>query len=95
MAMTEFGGRGPRRVLLRQALGGDEFVRVTWHQHNDVFVFSHWQGDTCTAATPIRVDDLGELATLTVTALAQRVGRPAGAWPAPLPDTIVGTALPA
>jgi hypothetical protein len=39
--MTEYGGAGAHRVFLRQALGGDEFIRVTWHEGSDVFVFSH------------------------------------------------------
>ncbi len=90
--MTEYGGAGAHRVLLRQALGGDEFVRVTWHEHNDVFVFSLWSGATCTAATPVRVSELGELASMTVAALARRaaLGGPeraavatASPWPAP------------
>lgn len=87
--MTTFGGRGAKRVLLRQALGGDEFLRVTWHEHNHVVVFSHWQGGNCVAATPVRVDETGDLATLLVTALAQRVVRDAATWPAPDPLDVV------
>lgn len=88
--MTQFGGRGAKRVLLRQALGSDEFLRVTWHERSGVFVFSSWHGDTCASATPVRVDELGELATLIVTALADRVDA-ARAWPPPSPDSIVAT----
>ena len=89
--MTEYGGAGAHRVLLRQALGGDEFLRVTWHERNDVFVFSHWAGDTCTTATPIRVAELGDLASMTVAALARRAAvTPAAtpAWPAPNPAAV-------
>ena len=89
--MTDFGGRGAHRVLLRQALGGDEFVRVTWHERKGVVVFSHWSGDTCTTATPVRVDETGDLATLLVTALAQRAAAAAPtahAWPAPDPGRV-------
>ena len=87
--MTTYGGDGAHRVLLRQALGADEFLRVTWHERHDVFVFSHWVGDTCHTATPVRVAELGELASMTVAALARRaeVNSPktATAWPAPDP----------
>lgn len=62
-----------RRVLVPQALGADEFLRVTWHEDRTVMVFSHWQGDRCVAATPVRVSDIAELAELTVSALASTV----------------------
>lgn len=91
--MTTFGGQGATRVLLRQALGGDEFVRVTWHEHNEVFVFSQWQGAACVAATPVRVAELGDLATMMVTALAQRAAVGTTPWPAPAPGDLVSTAL--
>ena len=87
-------------MLIRHARDGDEFLRVTWHEHDDVLVFSHWVHDTCTAATPIRVADVGDLATLLVTALASHVpvpGHDDPAWPAPDPATVVDPhlALPA
>ncbi len=91
--MTEFGGDGPTRVLLRQALGADEFLRVTWHEHNDVFVFSHWDGDTCVAATPIRVSELGDLATLVVTALGRIAATDSTRWPAPSASDVVSIGL--
>lgn len=87
--MTQYGGAGAHRVFLRQALGGDEFLRVTWHERNDVFVFSHWAGDTCSTAIPVRVSELGDLASMTVAALAQRAAiiepKTASPWPAPDP----------
>lgn len=86
--MTEYGGAGAHRVFLRQALGGDEFVRITWHEPKGVFVFSHWAGDTCTSAVPVRVSELGDLASMTVAALAQRAAfdsSTTSAWPAPDP----------
>ena len=95
--MTEYGGAGAHRVFLRQALGGDEFVRVTWHESSDVFVFSHWAGDTCTTATPIRVAELGSLASMTVAALAQRAAATStlttSPWPAPNPASSVDPGL--
>lgn len=82
----------PRRrtVLVPQALGADEFLRVTWHEGRRVMVFSHWNGDVCVAATPIRVDDAAELAELVVSAIAQRWSQVTSAtdtagWPAPNP----------
>ena len=91
--MTEFGGQGATRVLLRQALGGDEFLRVTWHQDRDVVVFSRWEHGTCTSATPVRVDEVGDLATLLVTALAARAVDSRPNWPAPRAADLVATDL--
>ena len=91
--MTQFGGQGAKRVLLRQALGGDEFLRVTWHERSGVFVFSSWEGDTCTSATPVRVEELGELATLIVTAIGDRVSSESSAWAPPVAGSIVATDL--
>lgn len=79
-------GPGRPRVLVPQALGADEFLRVTWHRERDVVVFSHWQGARCVAATPVRIDDLDELNELLGVALATRARR---TWPAPDPDTLV------
>jgi Ser/Thr protein kinase RdoA (MazF antagonist) len=93
MSMTRFGGQEATRVLLRQALGGDEFLRVTWHERNDVFVFSHWEGDTCAAATPVRVTEMGDLATMMVTALGRHLAQEASPWPAPSPSSLVSSAL--
>ncbi len=97
--MTEYGGAGAHRVFLRQALGGDEFLRVTWHESSDVFVFSHWLGDTCSTATPVRVAELGDLASMTVAALAQRaaLAERSSIWPDPDPAerTDLGVARPA
>jgi hypothetical protein len=79
-----------RTVLVPQALGADQFLRVTWHAGRRVMVFSHWDSDHCVAATPVRVDDVAELAELVVSAMAQRWNevtsgdRPV-AWPAPHP----------
>ncbi len=86
--MIAYGGAGAHRVLLRQALGGDEFLRVTWHEHKEVFVFSHWVGDTCTTATPVRVSELGDLASMTVAAIGRRASNTDNSepvWPAPDP----------
>jgi hypothetical protein len=77
-----------RRVLVPHALGADEFLRVTWHEQRRVVVFSHWQGDHCVAATPVRVSDLPELAELTAVALARSVARDS-MWDPPSADEVV------
>ena len=75
------------RVLVPQALGSDEFLRVTWHATRDLIVFSHWDGDHCVAATPVRITDIGELASLISQAAAH--GTTASAWPPPAANTLV------
>jgi hypothetical protein len=95
--MSVAGDAERRRVFVPQALGADEFLRVTWHEQKHLVVFSHWQGDHCVAATPVRVTDLAELAELTVAALASTM--PPGPspespeWPAPEAGTLVTTQL--
>jgi hypothetical protein len=64
-------------VFLQQALGADEFLRVTWHETDRVIVFSHWRGELCVAATPVKVTDTAELATLLVQALVHAATQPA------------------
>ena len=77
------------RIYVPQALGSDEFLRVTWHESRDLVVFSHWQGATCLAATPVRVADIEELAQLTAAAVAQHATRLWPVWPPPEPHTLV------
>lgn len=77
------------RIFLPQALGSEEFLRVTWHQSRGVMVFSHWDGAECVAATPVRVADVAELASLTASALGLDLVVPTPAWPAPALDTLV------
>lgn len=96
--MADSGNLERRRVFVPQALGADEFLRVTWHEQRRVVVFSHWSGDHCVAATPVRVGDLAELAELTVAALASAMP-PAPlderdhAWPPPAAEALVTTDL--
>ena len=81
------GNNERQRVLVPQALGSDEFLRVTWHATRQLIVFSHWDGDHCVAATPVRITDIAELASLISQAVAQ--GTAAPAWPPPSPQTLV------
>jgi hypothetical protein len=72
-----------RRVFVPQALGADEFLRVTWHEQRQVMVFSHWQGAQCIAATPVRIDELAELAELIVSAYTRTIESARSEWPPP------------
>ncbi len=78
-----------RRVFVPQALGADEFLRVTWHERKGLFVFSHWVGNECVAATPVRVDQLDALSDLL--AASQRVD---ASWPAPDPADRIAPPTP-
>jgi hypothetical protein len=75
------------RVLVPQALGSDEFLRVTWHASRELIVFSHWDGDHCVAVPPVRVTDIEDLASLIAQAAAH--GTTASAWPPPAANTLV------
>jgi hypothetical protein len=82
-----------RRVFVPQALGADEFLRVTWHEQRQVMVFSHWQGAECIAATPVRIDELGELAELIVCAYTRTIEAGRTEWPAPnAADVVIASA---
>jgi len=70
-----------------QALGADEYLRVTWHETDRVIVFSHWQGEVCVAATPVKVTETAELATLLVGALGHAAGQRTELGPQPAPQT--------
>jgi hypothetical protein len=50
-------------------------------------VFSHWDGDHCVAATPVRVADIAELIELAASAVASSSRQPA--WPAPNSSDLV------
>ena len=39
-------------------------------------MFSHWSGNTCVAATPVRISDTPELAELLQAAIARAVSQP-------------------
>jgi len=81
------------RVLLQNALGADEFLRVTWHEGRRLVVFSHWQEDRCVAATPVRVSDIAELAELTVSALASGLRSAPSTWGPPSASEVVATSF--
>ena len=71
--MTESWQGARHRVFVPQALGADEFLRVTWHERDRIIVFSHWSGNSCVAATPVRITDTPELVELLVAAVGHAV----------------------
>ena len=77
--MTESWQGDRHRVFVPQALGADEFLRATWHERDRVIVFSHWSGNSCVAATPVRITDAPELAELLVTAIGHAASHPESA----------------
>lgn len=88
--MGSWGESERHRVFVPQALGSDEFLRVTWHATSGLVVFSHWDGDRCVAATPVRAADLEELASLVQAALTPEGSTPSTpAWPAPRQNELV------
>jgi hypothetical protein len=74
--MTESWQGSRHRVFVPQALGADEFLRATWHESDRIIVFSHWSGNTCVAATPVRISDTPELAELLRAAIAHAGSQP-------------------
>ena len=77
------------RVFVPQALGSDEFLRITWHESRDLVVFSQWSGDQCTAAIPVRVSQLNEATALLVDAVGLSDAAATTAWPPPSIDDLV------
>ncbi len=67
------------RVIVEDARGDGSFIRITWHPDGQQFVFSHWRGDICLAATRIPVAAAPHLIGL----LAKGLGEVPIAAPAP------------
>jgi hypothetical protein len=74
--MTESWQGIRHRVFVPQALGADEFLRATWHERDRIIVFSHWSGNSCVAATPVRITDVPELSELLVRAVGHAATHP-------------------
>ena len=58
-------------MIVEDVRRDDTFMRVTWHADDRVFVFSHWRGDVCVAATRVPVDAAPDLVNLLVKGLAE------------------------
>ena len=65
----------PNRVFLADVRGGDQYLRATWHPESATIVFSHWNGEVCTASTPVALTDCTELIELQVRSLSQVASR--------------------
>lgn len=74
----------PNRVFLADVRGGDQYLRATWHPESGTIVFSHWNGEVCTASTPVALTDCTELIDLQVRSLSQVASR--RLLPAPSPQ---------
>ena len=61
----------PNRVYLPDVRGGDQYLRATWHPESATIVFSHWNGEICTASTPVALRDCTQLIELQVRSLSQ------------------------
>jgi hypothetical protein len=71
-------GSWPHRVLVPDVRGEREFLRVTYHEAERLFVVSTWDGAVCTAAVRVSVHAAPELIAL----LANGLGVAASAPPA-------------
>jgi hypothetical protein len=65
-------------VYLPDARGGDQYLRATWHPESATIVFSHWNGEVCTASTPVALCDCTQLIELQVRSLSQMATRQPG-----------------
>jgi hypothetical protein len=65
----------PNRVYLPDVRGGDQYLRATWHPESATIVFSHWNGEVCTASTPVALSDCTQLIDLQVRSLSQMASR--------------------
>jgi hypothetical protein len=60
----------PNRVFLTDVRGNDLYLRATWHPDSATVVFSHWNGEVCTASTPVALTDCTKLVELMVRSLS-------------------------
>jgi hypothetical protein len=79
----------PNRVYLADVRGGDQYLRATWHPESATIVFSHWNGEICTASTPVALTDCTPLIDLQVRSLSQMASRQVGAAAPARPAGIV------
>ena len=61
--------------ILRDARGGDRWMRVTWHDEADLVVLSLWRGDACVATFRLAPDQVPYLVNDLVAGLAARGDR--------------------
>jgi hypothetical protein len=58
-----------RTVAIGDARGNERWLRVTWHPDTQTVVFSHWNGEVCSASTPVHLADATKVAELVLRAL--------------------------
>lgn len=72
-----------RTVAIDDVRGDERWLRVTWHPDTQTVVFSHWNGEVCSASTPVRLADASKVIELVLRALRDavehNVSRPAEA----------------
>jgi hypothetical protein len=64
-----------RTVAIDDVRGNERWLRVTWHPDTQTVVFSHWNGEVCSASTPVRLADATKVAELVLRALREAVDR--------------------
>jgi hypothetical protein len=79
----------PNRVFLSDARGNDLYLRATWHPDSSTVVFSHWNGEVCTASTPVALTDCTKLIDLMVRSLSAVAERHLPPAEAPKPPTTI------
>jgi hypothetical protein len=75
-----------RTVAIGDARGNERWLRVTWHPDTQTVVFSHWNGEVCSASTRVHLCDATKVIDLVLRALRDAVDRPTNASnPAQIP----------
>ena len=64
-----------RTVAIGDVRGNERWLRVTWHPDTQTVVFSHWNGEVCSASTPVRLGDATKVMELVLRALRDAVER--------------------
>lgn len=59
-------------AILRDARGGDRWMRVTWHDEADLVVLSLWRGDACVATVRLTPEQVPALVNDLVSGLSAR-----------------------
>jgi hypothetical protein len=73
------GAARRRRVLIGDARRNGNHLRTTWHREDRVFVMSTWNGEVCTGAIRVPMEEAAELVALLVDGLADAAATPAPA----------------
>jgi hypothetical protein len=76
----------PRRLLLPDVRGNNQYLRATWHEDTSVVVVSHWVGDVCVASTPVALADAAQLIGLLAGALEQTAAAAEAGLPSASPS---------